>query len=1470
MTRQTEDKTKAKKHSRLLRWVLFSALGCLLFLGLVWVGLQTRWAKDRLAAWIASATARTEAFQVTLEGLDGWLPFSIRLDRIAFSDAGGAWLQGRHLNVSLRPASLLAGILHVKWVRMAHLSVSRMPESDADPSEAEPVDKGQPSLSLPQVIIREIRIDRLDVAKEAAGRALSYRLEADAGTKDHGGALRVLLQDLNRPQDALRLSAGYDPRTRHIAADLHYRESKGGLVAGLMGLPEAGGIKLKLSVDGPVSGAGGRLQLDMDGYGRAGLDLGVSLKDAMFLTVDGQIAPGPRVMPGEARACLGDLNLNVHVQGALFPGRRVEIQNFVVSAPATVISGQGSADLEKGLFEMAGTMGPLNILPFLQGTGIHHEAMGPIHLSAKGPFTRPEIAAETLLGRVRFANAELNHIKLKLHGVFEEDFKGLQNIHVLAAIDRAVIPEIPGLAGPVQVDMSGASPDFVKWHVTRLNLTGPEMAVGLQEAWIDAATGDAAGRLMARVDRMSSLFPAKTEGADGRITLQGRAEGNIPARQVKMDLRMGLSHISGLPGPVEWAVGPEVTLQVRGVLKEGVLALKTAHTAGEAFDLDVDGRLVLENSTFDLGCGLLIKDLSRMSGFAALNVSGHVEARGRIMGALDDFKGHMDLSAEGLQVNDLKIKNLHARLEADNLPGKPSGLIRLKGVALQQPLQLEAGFAWSEQTFSLSRVRADLPGMELHADLVVGPGEEEYSGTAEGAIRSMGLLKDVLGLDVAGTGDFHMKAGKTAPGGAATLTADFRDLRYKDGGMARLGITARADAIWPIQGEVKVKGEEAVYEPVRIQEMKIAVRGGLDSARADLEVRGSVINDRVVSDSSDKPLFLLAVLSMAHKDLWQFRLERFETLYQELEARLVHPATMTFDGQQVVLDGLDLQAEKGPGHLRADGNLGRNTLDARVQIADLPIAWLAPFLHHELSGRISVECHVSGLLSDPQLHAEGRVQNWQIRRVEGRPPLLMEARVCADRRASRLEGDVTLYGLDEAPLTARVSLPARVSLRPFSLDLDRGGQIEGRVQGRLNLAALQGLPGLGRQIVSGGASVNMGAGGTLSDWTLDGGIRIENGRFENPDTGAILTQINGRLRGDGRAIRVEGLRAKDGGAGTLALSGLMTMEAPFALDADLSLEQATLLRKETLTSIASGKLDVTGHMERLDLKGEIILDRTELQIPRRLPADIAVISVSEVNLPLEMSKGKDDKPPQAPTSLFMDLSIGIPARFFVRGRGLDAEFKGGLKVRGPVDNPGIQGTLQVVRGTFEFLSRTFYITHGEIVFDGQTPAVPLLNVSAQVAAGQIEAQVRVSGPVDAFQIALTSQPPLPQDEIMANILFGQSVAKLNPFQAYQLAASISRLSGGGMPDIVGKTRGLLGMDRLSFSSGDEGGESESGPTVSAGKYISEDVYVGMEQELTDAKQDVVVEVEITPNLSVESKAGTRSGAGIGFNWRYDY
>jgi len=301
-----EDKTETKRRPlwvRCLRWVFFSVLGCILFIVLIWAGLQTPWAKNRLAAWIASATASTEGYQVTLEGLDGRLPFSILIDRMTLSDAKGKWLEGRRLNISLKAVPLFTGMLDVEWFRMDALSVSRLPYASSEPSEKESAPKERPPLSLPRVMVREIQIDRIDLEKEVAGAPMTYSLQSSAQTGDQQIDITASLKDLDHGDDALRLSTTYNLGTRQIATELTYHESKGGLVAGLMNLSEAQGITLDLKAHGPLSDVTGHLKLAMKGYGGANIDYQLGLDGPITVAIDAKL----RAAWHRAQGC-GDCN----------------------------------------------------------------------------------------------------------------------------------------------------------------------------------------------------------------------------------------------------------------------------------------------------------------------------------------------------------------------------------------------------------------------------------------------------------------------------------------------------------------------------------------------------------------------------------------------------------------------------------------------------------------------------------------------------------------------------------------------------------------------------------------------------------------------------------------------------------------------------------------------------------------------------------------------------------------------------------------------------------------------------------------------------------------------------------------------------------------------------------------------------------------------------------------------------------
>jgi translocation and assembly module TamB len=131
-------------------------------------------------------------------------------------------------------------------------------------------------------------------------------------------------------------------------------------------------------------------------------------------------------------------------------------------------------------------------------------------------------------------------------------------------------------------------------------------------------------------------------------------------------------------------------------------------------------------------------------------------------------------------------------------------------------------------------------------------------------------------------------------------------------------------------------------------------------------------------------------------------------------------------------------------------------------------------------------------------------------------------------------------------------------------------------------------------------------------------------------------------------------------------------------------------------------------------------------------------------------------------------------------------------------------------------------------------------------------------------------PELPDDEIVSQILFGKSTSQLSAIEAAQLAASVAELTGqaGGVSGILGRVRSTLGIDVLRLESSET--DDSSTPDVAAGKYLTDDVYIGAKQGTEVDSGSAEVEVELTPNISIGSEVGQQgqSEAGVKFKWDY--
>jgi translocation and assembly module TamB len=221
----------------------------------------------------------------------------------------------------------------------------------------------------------------------------------------------------------------------------------------------------------------------------------------------------------------------------------------------------------------------------------------------------------------------------------------------------------------------------------------------------------------------------------------------------------------------------------------------------------------------------------------------------------------------------------------------------------------------------------------------------------------------------------------------------------------------------------------------------------------------------------------------------------------------------------------------------------------------------------------------------------------------------------------------------------------------------------------------------------------------------------------------------------------------------------------------------------------------------------------------------------------------------------------------VRGRGLTSEWKGDLDVTGTASHPEIVGQFQAVNGDFALLGTDFIIQRGVLTFTGGT--MPFLDMLAQAQTADITAQVLLQGLPTAPTVKLTSQPELPQDEVLSRVLFGAGVGQITPAQGLELAQAAASLAGGG-PGLLDRLRTATGLDRLSVGQ-EAGATGTAATTVSGGKYVMPGVFVGVDQGVSATSTRAKIEVTITPHISANATAAAAgSGSSLGVQYKLDY
>ncbi|MFC0386405.1 translocation/assembly module TamB domain-containing protein [Muricoccus vinaceus] len=432
-------------------------------------------------------------------------------------------------------------------------------------------------------------------------------------------------------------------------------------------------------------------------------------------------------------------------------------------------------------------------------------------------------------------------------------------------------------------------------------------------------------------------------------------------------------------------------------------------------------------------------------------------------------------------------------------------------------------------------------------------------------------------------------------------------------------------------------------------------------------------------------------------------------------------------------------------------------------------------------GTVAGEVRVTGLASGPELRATLRGSglrpgaSWS----NGLPSLNLRAEASWVSGAARLRAEL------EAGRAGRLTLTATLPQ-----GFGNTAQLEAGLEGSLALQPLA-APFLaaGANRVTGRLQLALRASGPLSAPELGGRATLSGGEYRNPVYGVRVRDISGTIVGEGTRLVVERLGARTVGGGTIALRG----DVDFGVDglpADLTLtaRNARPAVSDLVTATVDAGLRLVGPLLGNGLlSGQVRVQRAEVRIPQSIPSSVPVLENVRVRgtpppgailPPSAQPNASNSAAPADLPPIRLEVAIMVPGQIFVRGRGVDAELGGGLRIGGTLAEPVPQGGFDLRRGTLSVLARRLTFDRGRIDFANGT-LMPRLDLTARSQAGSTSIIVAVQGTPTKPEITFSSSPELPQDEILARLLFDRSTDRLSPFEIAQIAAAVAQLTGIG-------------------------------------------------------------------------------------------
>lgn len=417
-------------------------------------------------------------------------------------------------------------------------------------------------------------------------------------------------------------------------------------------------------------------------------------------------------------------------------------------------------------------------------------------------------------------------------------------------------------------------------------------------------------------------------------------------------------------------------------------------------------------------------------------------------------------------------------------------------------------------------------------------------------------------------------------------------------------------------------------------------------------------------------------------------------------------------------------------------------------------------------------------------------------------------------------------------------------------------------------------PFLRPRSLQGTATFDLALNGAPTLGALSGTVSTSGARFTAPDILTGLPGIDARAAISGGQADIT-VNSGVSSGGRISVSGPVTLAGAMPADLRISLANVVVTDSAIFRTDATGALNISGPLQGgAQISGALSLGETHITVaasgitsfgslpPIKHVGASAPVRATQQRAGVSEAGGAANSDGAGPV-YGLDIQVSAPSRIFVRGRGIDAELGGSLRLNGTTADVISAGRFDLVRGRLDILEKRFDLNEGIVLLQGDFD--PHLRFVARTETGEGTASVIIEGPASSPEVDFTSVPEAPQDQVLAQIFFRRDLTQLSPFQAAQLASAVATLAGKGGEGIVGRLRKKIGVDDLDITSDDDGNTQ-----LRVGKYISDNVYTDVTTTGGGGGGEVSLNIDLTPSITARGSVSSENESKLGIFYQKDY